>query len=53
VAKSNESQKDFCARMNIKLGTFAHWRGVFTKEKMQNENKFIDLKVIPSVAFIC
>lgn len=43
---SNESQKDFCKRMNIKLGTFAHWRGVFTKENQKSENKFIGLQVI-------
>ncbi|HEX2548594.1 MAG TPA: hypothetical protein VHM20_02110 [Gammaproteobacteria bacterium] len=47
--KSNESQKDFCSRMNIRLGTFAHWRGVFTKER-RKENKFIELQVKPSPA---
>jgi hypothetical protein len=43
---SNESQKDFCMRMIIKLGTFSHWRGVFAKENQKSENKFIGLQVI-------
>ena len=47
--KSNESQKDFCDRMNIKVGTFAHWRGIFTKENKRSTNKFINVQVIPTV----
>ena len=47
--KSNESQKDFCTRMNIKVGTFAHWRGIFTKENKRNSNKFINVQVIPTL----
>lgn len=43
--KSGEYQKDFCTRMNIKIGTFAHWRGVFSKENKKLENKFIELRV--------
>ena len=47
--KSNESQKDFCARMKIKVGTFAHWRGVFTKENNRSDNRFIDVRVTAPV----
>ena len=43
--KSNEHPTDFCARMNIKIGTFTHWRGIFTKENKKRENKFIALQV--------
>lgn len=43
--KSGEHQKQFCARMNIKLGTFSHWRGIFSKETRNIENKFVELKV--------
>lgn len=43
--KSNENPKDFCKKMNIKLGTFDHWRGVFKKEEKCHANKFIELKV--------
>ena len=45
--KSNESPKEFCARRNIHIGTFAHWRGVFKKEKHPQENQFVELTVIP------
>ena len=48
--KSNEHPKYFCERMNIKLATFAHWRGVFKKEIQQNKNKFIELQVTNSIA---
>ena len=44
--KSNERPKDFCARMNIKIGTFSHWRGIFEKEKKFKETKFIPLEMI-------
>lgn len=44
--KSNERPKDFCARMGIKIGTFAHWRGVFAKENKLKESKFIPLEII-------
>lgn len=44
--KSNERPKDFCARMNIKIGTFAHWRGIFSKESNLKESKFIPLEII-------
>ena len=42
---SNEKPRNFCARMNIKIGTFAHWRGVFSTKNKKNENRFIELKV--------
>lgn len=46
--KSNEHPKTFCERMNIKLGTFAHWRGIFSKENKLKENKFIEVQVTPA-----
>jgi len=42
---SNEHPKEFCAKMNINIGTFAHWRGVFKKENKSQENNFFELKV--------
>jgi hypothetical protein len=50
--KSNEHQKDYCARMNINVGTFAHWRGVFKKENKSQANNFFELKVTPSTQVI-
>ena len=47
--KSNEHPKVFCARMNIKIGTFAHWRGIFAKENKPKENKFIPLEIISPI----
>lgn len=48
--RSNESQKVFCTRLGIKVGTFTHWRGVFSKkEKQHTANKFIAVKVAPSI----
>lgn len=47
--KSNEHPKTFCERMNIKLGTFVHWKGVFSKENKQKENKFIEVQVTEQV----
>jgi hypothetical protein len=44
--ESNERPKNFCERMNIKIGTFSHWRGVFAKENRSKENKFIPLEII-------
>lgn len=44
---SNEHQKEFCTRMNINIGTFAHWRGVFKKESKPQGNNFFELKVTP------
>lgn len=44
--KSKERPKDFCAQMNIKIGTFAHWRGIFAKENKVKESKFISLEII-------
>ena len=43
--RSDEHPRDLCARMNIKIGTFAHWRSVFNKEDKKKENKFIELQV--------
>jgi uncharacterized protein YllA (UPF0747 family) len=43
--KSGESQKNFCARMNIKMGTFFHWRNIFAKGVKKSKNKFIELQV--------
>ncbi len=48
--KSNEHPKVFCARMNIKIGTFAHWRGIFSKENRLKESKFIPLEIISPVS---
>jgi hypothetical protein len=45
--KSGEHPKDFCARMDIKLGTLSHWRYFFRKEKKSKENKFVEIKVTP------
>lgn len=44
-SKSNESQKTFCKRLEIKLATFTYWRGIFAKENKPKENKFIALKI--------
>jgi hypothetical protein len=46
--KSNEHPKDFCAKVGINVGTLAHWRGVFKKENKPQENKFIEVKVMPT-----
>lgn len=43
--QSNEHPRDFCVRMNVKIGTFAHWRGIFSKEQKPRPNKFIELQV--------
>jgi hypothetical protein len=44
--KNNEHPKDFCARIDIKLGTFLYWRGIF-KKKYKQGNKFIELEITP------
>ena len=46
--QSNERQEAFCNRNGIKLGTFTHWRSVFSRETKQKENKFIPVKIIPT-----
>lgn len=47
--KSNESQKNYCARLGIKVGTFTHWRGVFSKKEKHFKNRFIAVNVAPSI----
>jgi hypothetical protein len=34
--------------MNINIGTFAYWRGVFKKENKAQANNFFELKIQPS-----
>jgi len=41
---SNESYKDFCAKMNINPGTLAHWRQVFKKENT-SPPKLLEVKI--------
>ena len=44
--QSNERQEIFCGRKGIKIGTFTHWRSVFSRENKQKGNKFIPVKII-------
>jgi hypothetical protein len=45
--KSNDHPKDFCAKMNIKPGTFNYWRGIFKKE-----SKFIEVEITPPASHL-
>lgn len=48
--KSNESQKIFCKRLGIKLGTFTHWRGIILKDNNPKPHKFIPIKMAASMS---
>ncbi len=46
--KSGESKQAFCKRLDIRPGTFSHWRYIFSKENKEKKlpaNTFMEIKV--------
>lgn len=47
--ESKLSQQAYCRQAEIKYGTFVSWRGLLKEKLKQSANKFIPLKIIPTV----
>src|SRR5580693_7967476 len=48
--QSGEPQKVFCERLGIKPNTFHHWRVIFLPKEKPPKNKFVKVKIKPSLS---